>query len=75
MHTKPHLLNVRARGLHCVYVSLVISLVLKGQGSYMAYSTGVMGKTVLSCAMISPMISTEFFFSEWNSRGRDSPAR
>ena len=23
MHTKPHLLNARARGLHCVYVSLV----------------------------------------------------
>ena len=24
MHTKPHLLNARARGLHCVYVSLVL---------------------------------------------------
>ena len=24
MHTKPHLLNARVRGLHCVYVSLVI---------------------------------------------------
>ena len=24
MHTKPHLLNARARGLHCVYVALVI---------------------------------------------------
>ena len=23
MHTKPHLLNARARGLHCVYVTLV----------------------------------------------------
>ena len=23
MHIKPHLLNARARGLHCVYVSLV----------------------------------------------------
>ena len=24
MHTKPHLLNARARGQHCVYVSLVL---------------------------------------------------